>query len=41
MDIDPNTAVATEDYQGITYYFCSTVCYDKFKAESEIYVTQS
>ena len=37
MDIDPNTAAATEDYQGKTYHFCSTVCHDKFKAEPEKY----
>jgi len=37
MDIDPNTAAATEDYQGKNYYFCSTVCQDKFKAEPEKY----
>jgi Cu+-exporting ATPase len=41
MDIDPNTAAATEDYQGKTYHFCSTVCHDKFKAEPEIYTAQS
>ncbi|NQT04418.1 MAG: heavy metal translocating P-type ATPase [Dehalococcoidia bacterium] len=37
MDIDPNTAAATEDYQGKTYHFCSAVCHDKFKAEPEKY----
>ena len=37
MDIDPNTAAATEEYQGKTYHFCSTACHDKFKAEPEKY----
>jgi len=41
MDIEPNTAAATEDYQGKTYHFCSTVCHDKFKAEPEKYAVQS
>jgi Cu+-exporting ATPase len=41
MDIDPNTAVATEEYQGNTYHFCSTACHDKFKAEPEKYVNNS
>jgi len=37
MDIDPNTAAATEEYQGKTYHFCSMACHDKFKAEPEKY----
>ena len=39
MDIDPNTAVATEEYQNKTYHFCSEACHDKFKAEPEKYVS--
>jgi Cu+-exporting ATPase len=38
MAIDPNTAAATEEYQGKTYHFCSAACHDKFKAEPENYV---
>ncbi len=38
MDIDPKNAVATEEYQGKTYHFCSAACHDKFKAEPEKYV---
>ncbi len=37
MEIDPNSATANEEYQGKTYYFCSTACHDKFKAEPEKY----
>jgi Cu+-exporting ATPase len=37
MDVDPNNAAASYEYQGKTYYFCSTVCHDKFKAEPEKY----
>ncbi len=38
MDIDPNNAVATEEYQEKTYHFCSAACHDKFKAEPGRYV---
>jgi Cu+-exporting ATPase len=37
MEIDPQSAVATEEHQGKTYYFCSAACHDKFKAEPEKY----
>jgi len=37
MDIDPDTAAAKEEYKGKTYYFCSEVCHEKFKAEPERY----
>ncbi len=37
MDIDPNTASSQMEYQGKTYYFCSSACHDKFIAEPEKY----
>ncbi len=37
MDIDPNNAAATEEYQGKTYHFCSAACQEKFKVEPEKY----
>lgn len=37
MDIDPDGAFATEEYQGNTYHFCSAACHDKFKAEPAKY----
>jgi Cu+-exporting ATPase len=37
MEIDPNNAAAQMDYQGKTYYFCSSACHDKFMAEPEKY----
>lgn len=37
MDIDPNNAAATSEYQDKTYHFCSMACHDKFKAEPEKY----
>ncbi|MDO8715759.1 MAG: heavy metal translocating P-type ATPase [Dehalococcoidales bacterium] len=38
MEIDPKQAVASEKYQGKTYYFCSTTCHDKFKSEPKKYI---
>jgi Cu+-exporting ATPase len=32
MDIDPQTAAASEDYEGQTYYFCSESCHQRFVA---------
>ena len=39
MDIDPDGAAATAEHKGQTYYFCSTACHDKFKADPEKYVS--
>jgi Cu+-exporting ATPase len=39
MEIDPNKAAARMEYQGKTYYFCSSACHDKFMAEPEKYVS--
>ncbi len=39
MEIDPKSAAATEKYQGKTYYFCSSVCHEKFKANLKKYVS--
>jgi Cu+-exporting ATPase len=33
MDIDPNTAAASEEYEGVKYYFCSHSCHERFKAD--------
>ena len=37
MDIDPNTAASQMEYQGKTYYFCSSTCHDKFMVEPQKY----
>ncbi|MPZ50569.1 MAG: heavy metal translocating P-type ATPase [Dehalococcoidia bacterium] len=37
MNIDPNTAAATEEYQGQRYYFCSAACHERFKANPQQY----
>lgn len=38
MDIDPAQAAGTSEYQGQTYYFCSTGCKRQFDKEPERYV---
>lgn len=38
MDVKPDEAAATEEYEGKAYYFCSMACHKKFKAEPEKYL---
>jgi Cu+-exporting ATPase len=35
MDVDPESAAASSDYEGQTYYFCSIPCQEEFDAEPE------
>jgi P-type Cu+ transporter len=35
MDVDPETAAASEEYKGQTYYFCSDSCHQRFAADPE------
>jgi P-type Cu+ transporter len=37
MDIDPETAAGSTEYQGKSYHFCSTVCLERFKEHPERY----
>jgi YHS domain-containing protein len=37
MDVATDSAAAKEDYQGQTYYFCSTPCQEKFAAAPQTY----
>ena len=39
MEIDPNNAAATEEYQEKMYHFCPAACHDKFKAEPQKYTS--
>ena len=39
MQIDPDTAYASEEYEGTTYHFCSASCHERFKADPERYVS--
>jgi Cu+-exporting ATPase len=37
MDVTPERAAGTTDYQGKTYYFCSVHCLEKFRSHPEEY----
>ncbi len=39
MDVHANLAVATYVYAGITYYFCTQTCQERFEASPETYLT--
>lgn len=39
MEIDPTTAAAMYEYQGVTYYFCAIGCKDAFEADPEKYLS--
>ena len=38
MDVDEQTAAATAEYQGTTYYFCAPGCKKAFEKEPEKYI---
>ena len=38
MTIDPSTAAATREFNGVTYYFCNPGCADKFAQNPQDYV---
>jgi len=38
MKIEPETAAARADHQGVTYYFCSARCHEKFAADPVQYI---
>jgi Cu+-exporting ATPase len=38
MDVDPRTAKHRSEYRGLTYYFCSARCRERFEADPEKYV---
>ena len=40
MSIDEKTAGTKADYQGKTYYFCSTDCKTKFQQQPEKYTKE-
>ncbi|HWO94154.1 MAG TPA: YHS domain-containing protein [Dehalococcoidia bacterium] len=40
MDVQENQAAATSQYQGQTYYFCSTSCKTNFDRDPQKYVKQ-
>jgi Cu+-exporting ATPase len=41
MDVEPETAAASHEHDGQTYYFCCDSCLEKFRAEPEKYLERS
>ena len=41
MTVEPSTAAGRFDYEGETYYFCSTHCLDRFRAAPKQYVKKT
>jgi len=40
MTVNPDTAAGSFDYQGTTYYFCSTHCLHRFRENPESFLTK-
>lgn len=40
MDVDPESAAASSEHDGQTYYFCSTVCQEEFDSDPEKFTTE-
>ena len=38
MEVDPDTAPAKSEYQGVTYYFCAEGCKQDFDANPQKYL---
>jgi Cu+-exporting ATPase len=41
MTVEPATAAGRFEYEGVTYYFCSTHCLDRFRAAPNQYVAKA
>jgi Cu+-exporting ATPase len=41
MDVDPGRAAGRVEHQGRTYFFCSTHCVEKFRAQPEMYLARA
>lgn len=41
MDVDPDRAAGSQQYEGRTYFFCCRQCWERFRAEPERYVAAS
>jgi Cu+-exporting ATPase len=40
MTVNPDSAAGSDEYQGQTYYFCSTHCLHKFRADPEKFLSK-
>ena len=41
MDVEPDEAAGQSDFQGNTYYFCSSECKRKFDQNPQAFVKQT
>jgi len=41
MEVNEETAAATSEYKGLTYYFCSTGCAQAFNADPAKYLGEA
>jgi P-type Cu+ transporter len=41
MEISPRDAKASQEFQGTTYYFCSTACKEKFEKDMSRYAEEA
>lgn len=39
MDVRPESAAGAWEHEGLTYYFCSRSCLERFKADPERFVS--
>ena len=39
MEVDPTAAEAAWEYEGVTYYFCSTGCLIDFREDPDSYLS--
>ncbi len=39
MEVDPETAEAAWEHEGTVYYFCSSRCLERFRADPEHFLT--
>jgi Cu+-exporting ATPase len=39
MTVEPSSAAAAWDHEGITYYFCSVGCFDRFRADPDHFLS--
>jgi P-type Cu+ transporter len=38
MQVDPQTAAASWEYEGVTYYFCARGCLEDFQEDPDAYL---
>jgi Cu+-exporting ATPase len=40
MSVDPDEAEAAWDHEGVTYYFCSVGCFERFRKDPVRYLSR-